>query len=64
MEIRRDVGCGNRGSRSVDGLQGYDPGGTIDADDMRPVYSKRAVVIRTLPEFTRTASGFRVHAFL
>jgi hypothetical protein len=48
----------------VDGRQGHDPGGTVDADSLRPIQSKRAVVIRTLPEFTRTADGFRLSAFL
>ena len=34
--MRRDGGCDKRDSRSVEGRQGHEPGGTIDADDMRP----------------------------
>ena len=48
----------------MDGRQGHEPGDTVAANSMRPIYSKRAVVILTLPEFTRTASGFRLPAFL
>jgi len=36
--MRRDDGCDERDSRSVEGQQGHDPGGTIGADDMRPLH--------------------------
>ena len=35
--MRRDGGCGKRDSRGVEGRQGHEPGGPIDADDMRPL---------------------------
>ena len=35
--VRRDAGCGEGDSRNVEGEQGHDAGGTIDADGMRPL---------------------------
>jgi len=40
---RRDGGCGERDRRNVEGQQGHDPGGTFDADDMRPPSKTTAV---------------------
>ena len=44
--MRRDDGCGERDSRSVEGQQGHDPGGTIDADGLRPLDKNGAVTSR------------------
>ena len=44
--MRRDDGCDERDSRSVEGQQGYDPGGTISADGMRPLHENGAVTSR------------------
>jgi hypothetical protein len=47
----------------VDGYRATDPNDTGDAGSIRPIYSKRAMVIGMLPELTRTASGFRLSDF-
>jgi len=41
--MRRDAGCGERDSRNVEGKEGHDAGGTIDADGMRPLHNKHGV---------------------
>jgi len=51
--LRRDAGCGERASRNVEGQQGHDAGGTIDADGMRPLLGKRAVKADD-PQLART----------
>jgi hypothetical protein len=58
--MRRDGGCGERDSRSVEGRQGHDPGGPIDADDVRPLTEMRAATSRMAPgacEDRQPASG-------
>ena len=44
--MRRDAGCGERDSRNVEGRQGHEAGGTIDADGMRPLHENGAVTSR------------------
>jgi hypothetical protein len=63
--MRRDGGCGERDSRNVEGQQGHDPGGPIDADDVRPLTEMRAATSRMAPgvcEDRQPASGC-VHSF-
>ena len=58
--MRRGVGCVERDSRSVEGKQGHDPGGTIDADDMRPLHQMHGATSRMAPgacEDRQPASG-------
>jgi len=45
-ETRRDADCGERDGRDVEGQQGHEPGGTIDADDVRPLHQNGAVTSR------------------
>jgi len=51
--MRRDDGCGERDSRNVEGEQGHEAGGTIDADGMRPLHNKHAVKADD-PQLART----------
>ena len=58
--MRRDDGCGERDSRNVEGQQGHDAGGTIDADGLRPPIESRAATSRmtaTACEDRHPASG-------
>ncbi len=51
--MRRDAGCGERDTRNVEGEQGHEAGGMIDADGMRPQDNKDAVKADD-PQLART----------
>ncbi len=45
--MRRHAGCDERDGGLVDGRQGHDPGSTIGADGLRPLYKSPAVIRMT-----------------
>jgi len=45
--MRRHAGCDERDGGLVDGRQGHDPGSTIGADGLRPLYKAPAVIRMT-----------------
>jgi len=45
--MRRHAGCDERDGGLVDGRQGHDPGSTIGADGLRPLYELSAVIRMT-----------------